>query len=170
VPNILETYEFNQLPDAGVIDPNRLRFAQPEISKDFSEPKHGDVYKLATSLAQNPALGQQIPPVEIGEFGSMVWSFDTRRLVAFQMAKKNNEGVLIRYRKIGAGGVKGRLDNFGGEGSRGGLVVGVRQGGKHSTRLIHQNPDYERVNLAPNLDFSANEFNSALSVLNRVTK
>jgi len=169
MPDLLEVSEFLELPQSGTINPNRLRFAQPEISKDFSNPVHGDVYKLATSLAANIGLAQSIPPIEIGEFNSMIWSFDTRRLAAFQMAKRINDAVQVRYIKLTASGVKAKLDNFGANGSRGGLVIGVRQGGKHSTRLEHRNPDFEGYLLGSNLDLTNDEIASATRIINSLT-
>jgi hypothetical protein len=165
----LDVSEFNLLPPAGTIDPCRLRFAQPEISKDFADPQHGDVYKLATLLEGNPGFASNLPPLQIGEFGGMIWSFDSRRLVALQMARVKANAVVARYQKINAAAVSGRLDNFGAEGSRSGIVVGVRQGGKHSTRLEHRNPEYANVNLGPSLDMSTDEFKSGLRTISKLT-
>ena len=69
---MLETKQFGEIPGNGTTDPNLLRFAQPEISKNFSNSAHGDVYKLGTSLAANPLLAGLIPRVEIGEFSGMI--------------------------------------------------------------------------------------------------
>ena len=80
----------------------------------------------------------KIPAVEIGEFAGRIWSFDTRRLIAFQMA-----GVNVRYRKITPAEVLGKLSNFDRQGSHNGRRCAIRQGGKHSEARIHDNPAFK---------------------------
>jgi len=165
----LDQYQFNKMDNNGFIDPCDLRFAQPECSKDFMNAKHGDVYKLASLLKQSPGVASNLPYVEIGEFNSMIWSFDTRRLVALQMARRENIAVVGLYKKITTREVAGRLANFAPGESRCGILCWVRQGGINSTRIVHCNPEYDGVNLDTSLNMTDAEYQSGLRTIKTLT-
>lgn len=140
---VLDIESFNDLPAKGQINPNRLRTAQPGIEMRFREQKYGTIYDLANKLIASPKFAAEIEPVGIGVYRGRVWSFDTRRVVAFQMAHEKNAQVNIRYIKLSRDQLLQRVKDIYEGREWMGLVTAVRNDGKKSGSTPHTNPAYE---------------------------
>jgi hypothetical protein len=140
---LLTVAEFGHLPESGTINPTRLRTAQGGIELHFRDEKHGTIPTLSEKIAVNPGLALTLPPVEVGIHAGEVWSFDTRRVVACQMAWARNHAVVMRYKKIGVQSLENRVGSIYTPRPWRGLVTSVRYEGFNSGSYPHSNPAYD---------------------------
>jgi len=126
----LTVEDFRKLPTQGMINPYRLRVAQGGISMTFSDGR--SLKALRDRLSADPAFARKISPVEIGIHNKKIYSFDTRRLIVHMMAKKDNDAVLIQYKKIEGPYLKARIGAIFTPRPWNGYVTAIRHGGKGS--------------------------------------
>ena len=126
----LTVEDFRKLPTKGVINPYRLRVAQGGISMTFSDGR--PLKALRDLLSADPAFAHKVSPVEIGIHNKKIYSFDTRRLIVHMMAKKDNDAVLIQYKKIEGPYLKERIGAIFTPRPWNGYVTAIRHGGKWS--------------------------------------
>ncbi|EGC36873.1 expressed protein [Dictyostelium purpureum] len=91
-------------------------------------------------LVNSPNYTNEIPRVEIGICRDKVYSFDTRRLLAHTLAKEQNPGVFIRYKKISGEHLQKRIDKIFSPRPWNGIVTAMRYGGKNSESQPYINP------------------------------
>jgi hypothetical protein len=137
---ILGVEEFEELPHTGTINPYRLRIAQGGIEMKFRDGRK--LMDTVALLVDNPRITEEIPPVNIGIHLGRVWAFDTRRVVAHQMAREKNEAVVIRYVKIADEDKEERVSSIFTARPYMGLVTAVRYLGKKSGSQAYINPQY----------------------------
>lgn len=139
---ILTPLDFEALPPEGTINPFRLRTAQGGIELTFSD-KVSKVHDLVRDLIADPAYASNLPPVSIGCHADRVWSFDTRRVVACQMARAKNPAVEVRYKKISPEYLEERIATIFTPRPWMGIVTAVRDVGKKGGSEPWVNPAYE---------------------------
>ncbi len=89
--------EFERLPDAGTLDPARIRFSQRSVSPAFKDARFGAVHDLARRLKNGEVVPTAMEPIRIVLKNGKVFSLDNRRLKAFQDA-----GIDVPYMKLEA--------------------------------------------------------------------
>jgi hypothetical protein len=145
---IVEPAEFERMAPKGVINPYRLRTAQGGIELHFREKEKGKITDLVTKLVATPTMASTIPPVGLAVHENKVWSFDTRRVVAFQMAQeqlraKNPDFVLsIPYVKLATSATEERVGSIYTPRPGMGIITAVRYQGLGSTSEPWINPAY----------------------------
>lgn len=126
----LTVEDFHDLPSKGRINPYRLRVAQGGITKTFANGM--TITEMRDRLSADPSYAREIPPVEVGIHHGKIYSFDTRRLIAHMMAKRDNEEVFIRYTKIEGKYLEERIKTIFCPRPWNGYVTAIRHGGKGS--------------------------------------
>jgi hypothetical protein len=124
-----------------MINPCRLRTAQGGIELRFRDEDR-TIHDTMRKLVDDPGYAARIPPVNLGVHNDRVWSFDTRRVVAGQMAREQNARVLIRYQKISDADLAQRVGSIYTARRWQGLVTAVRYEGMSSGATPHINPAY----------------------------
>ncbi|MFA6037840.1 MAG: hypothetical protein WC748_06965 [Legionellales bacterium] len=147
---ILTAEEFAKLPDAGIINPFKLRVAQRGISPTFSDKTK--LSDLRDKLVADPAYTNNVPEIEIGIYKGKVYSFDTRRLIVHMQARESNEQVFVRYKKINGAHLEKRIKNIFSPRPWNGLVTALREGGKNSISTAYIAPP-----LRPQLEDNVNK-------------
>ncbi|GAA1143496.1 hypothetical protein [Ornithinicoccus hortensis] len=140
---ILTVQEFEALPEKGRLNPFKLRTVQPGIELHFADKSKGKVADLGNRLAEDPELARRLPAVKIGVYKGRVYSFDTRRVVACQMARAKNPAVVISFEKINEKDKATRVSSVYGARPWMGIVTAMREAGMRSGSRPHINPAYE---------------------------
>ncbi len=68
------------------LDPNKVRFSQPTVSKNFSE--RGTIDDLVEGLRSGAVKPGDVPPIRVVDIEGQDVTLDNRRLVAFNLAGK----------------------------------------------------------------------------------
>ena len=96
--NMLLKEEFDEMPETGLVDPNRIRTTQIFADEAFKPESGTSERKLVVDLIADLKSGrvrpEDVEPIDLVVVGGKVWTLGHRRLVAAREA-----GKLVRYRK-----------------------------------------------------------------------
>ena len=95
--NYLTHAQFGELPDKGLIDPNKIRYSQNSIGSSIrgSENQKAVLDDFIADLKAGRIKSEDVPPIRIVERAGKIYTLDNRRLYAYQQAN-----IEIHYIKL----------------------------------------------------------------------